>query len=159
MGAAAVVGIVGGVISLASGLSGYGASSAASKATADSQNARADRIEVNAELARFNAEMNNLQLDKRYNENAANQMVQQGAGAASGRSLTQIRGQDKEDLNWDKRFMSMSGEYSALGYEMDAAELRIAAITGSQIEGAGATTGLLSSTGQTVSNFGGIDWS
>ena len=155
LGVAAVVGIVGGVISLASGISGYGASRTAAEATADSMNTRADRMKQSADQARFTAEMNNLQLDKRFNENAANQVVMQAAGQTSARSLSYIQEADSQDLDWDKRFMTMSGEYQALGYEQDASELRIAAITGSQIQNAGATTSLLSSVASSTGTFAG----
>ncbi len=147
--------IIAGALSVAGAIGSYGAAGAAADATADSMNTRANRMEQSADEARFQAEMNNLQLDKRFNENAANQVVMQAAGVTSARSLSFIQQEDQEDLDWDKRFMTMSGEYQALGYEQDASELRIAAITGSQIEGAGATTSLLSSAGQISGSFAG----
>lgn len=153
--AGAVVGIVGGVISLASGLSGYGASRSAARATADSMNTRADRLKVSAQEAKLQAQINNLQLDKRFNDNASNQVVMQASGATSERNLMYIQAQDQEDLNWDKRFMTMAGDYKAAGYDMDAAELRIAAITGSQIQNAGATTSMLGTTANSLNTIGG----
>ena len=138
------IGLIGG--SVVSGLLGYGAEKEAAEANKRSMMYKATQLEQSADLARFSAELNNTKLQESYNDTAAQQMVIAAVqGRTTSGSVSAIRENDKENLDWDKRYITASGEYQASGYERDAAEMRIAAITGASIDKAAAGVGLLNS--------------
>ena len=129
-----------------SALGSYSAEKKAMEANRISSEFKAQSLEMSAELATFQAKMNNLSLTKRYNDTQATNAVMAAAqGRTSGGSVAAIAKQDIENLEWDKKFMELSGQFASQGYIKDAAETRAAGIRGSQIASQSAKVGLLSS--------------
>lgn len=113
---------------------------------------KAQRSRLAAESARIQTRLNSTLMQEKYNETQSLQAVQFAMQGRSGATVANIIRQDQENLNWDKKFMELSGiiqatdlELEATGYDIDAASTRIAAARGVQDAYSGAAVGLLQS--------------
>lgn len=102
------------------------------------------------------AKMNNLKLQQQYNDAQASQIVMGAAQGRSGATLANIARVDKSNLEWDKEYMRLSGEYQSVGILADAMGYDVSA-------GMAKTSGLqkgllqLASTAQDYSKIGSRD--
>ena len=89
-------------------------------------------LKVAAQQSLNVAKLNNLKLQKSYNDTASTQATMfatQGRSFASG-SIQNILRQDQENLEWDKAYMTLTGEY-------ENAALTAGAITPTEISPTG----------------------
>jgi len=124
---------------------------------ADRYRFKAERSRMAADAARTQTKLNNTILQENYNETQANDAVKYAMQGRSGATIANIIRQDEENLNWDKRFMELSGtieatnlELESAGYEMDAASTDVAAAKGVQSAYKKSALGLLSSVTKTA---------
>lgn len=118
---------------------------------------RADRSRLAAQAARSQTKLNNTILQEQYNETQANQAVMFAMQGRTGGTVANIIKQDTENLNWDKKFMELSGimeatnlELDATGYDIDATSTRSAAAQGIRSAYNKSAMGLLSSVADTA---------
>ncbi len=81
---------------------------------------KAERSKLAAESARTQTKLNNTILQENYNETQANQAVKFAMQGRTGATVANIIKQDQQNLNWDKKFMELSGIIEATNYELDA---------------------------------------
>lgn len=105
---------------------------------------KADRIQLAGQFAKMQADYNNVLLQKRFNETQAVQNVMFAVQGRTGGTVANIARQDAENLAWDMEFMKQSGIIEQAGYEMDAAQSRIAAVETMQSARKAQAIGLLS---------------
>ena len=112
---------------------------------------KAKRSRLAAQAATTQTKLNNTILQEEFNTTQANQAVMFAMQGRSGTTVANIISQDQENLNWDKQFMELSGimestslELDAVGYDMDAAQSKIAAARTKKSGYMGSAIGLLS---------------
>ena len=104
--------------------------------------AQAAEKRVKGLQAKSIAKLNNLKLQKSYNDTVSNQALlfsTQGRSFSSG-SIRNIMREDQERLNWDKEYMKLSQEYQGAGILSDVQGFESAAKIA---RGTGITKGLL----------------
>jgi hypothetical protein len=97
------------------------------KAEAEAYKFNAQRSRMAGQAALTQSKLNNAVLQERFNETQALQNVAFAVQGRSGATIANIISQDQENLNWDKKFMELSGVISKAGYDIDAAGQEIAA--------------------------------
>lgn len=134
---------------LGSAVTSYAQSQAtvdAGVASAGAYGVQAAQSERAAEYATYQAEINNLNLQRMYNETAASQAVvfaAQGRSFSSG-SIQNIMSSDQEALEWDKMYNISEAEKAAEGYMIDAQGYRSAGSTAVSSAKKSSSLGLLS---------------
>ena len=118
---------IGATIGAATDIAGTYLQLQAKKAEADSYKFSAQRSRMAGQAALTQSKLNNVLLQERFNETQAMQNVAFAVQGRSGATIANIISRDQENLNWDKKFMELSGIISKAGHDIDAAGQEIAA--------------------------------
>ena len=134
----------GAMIGAGAGIAGTYLQLEAQKAEADSYKFSAQRSKIAGQAALTQSKLNNMLLQERFNETQAMQNVAFAVQGRSGATIANIISRDQENLNWDKKFMELSGIISKAGHDIDAAGQEIAAAQAIKSGYQQAAVGLLS---------------
>ena len=111
---------------------------------------KADRAKIAGEAALTQSKYNNLILQERFNETQAYQAVAFAMQGRSGATIANIISRDQENLNWDKKFMELSGIITKAGHDIDSAGMRKASAETITTGYKQAAVGLLSTAAKTA---------